>query len=270
VLRTYSYSGIEINEVSTSAIGSITAAVWNPIDGLVYVGDASDNEIWTVDPINGDLALVAEDIPVQGGDLILSDEGRLFVIERINTDASKLYEIVGGVAIEIADVAPAVNGAAKTKDNGLIVAEGLNSNSFFLYDLDGGNEVELTATLGGELFPVVDGDMASGCFEDTEFFEPQQPDELVSGDVPAVLSTYPNPTTGHSNINFEVGNDGYTTIELIDLSGRTFDVVFSQMAYEGQKYSLQFNANDLPDGIYIYKLTTPNGVVVEKLMINRN
>lgn len=270
VLRSYSYSGVLINEVSTSEIGGITAAVWNSVDGLVYVGDGSDNEIWTVDPVTGDLALFADDVPVQGGDLFLSQEGGLYLIERVNNGPSKLYEIVDGEAVEIADVATAANGGAATADNGLIVAEGNNSNSFFVYNLEGGDEMELTATSGGELFPVVDGDMASGCFDDTEFFEPEQPDELVAENAPAVLETYPNPTTGTSNINFEVRNDGYTTIELVDLSGRPFDVVFSQMAFEGQKYSLQFNANDLPDGIYLYKLTTPEGVIVEKLMINRN
>jgi hypothetical protein len=269
VLNTYSYSGALINSVSTSDIGSITAAVWNSVDGLVYVGDASDEEIWAVDPITGDADLVAEDVPVQGGDLFLSEEGRLFLIERSNNGPSKLYEIVDGEDEFVADIVTAVNGGAATSDDGLIVAEGLNSNSFVLYDLDGGNEVGLLATIGGELFPVVDGDMASGCFDDTEFVEPQA--QIFDGNQSvAVMETYPNPTSGQSNINFEVTEDGYTTIELMDLNGRPFEVIFSQMAYEGQKYSLQFNANDLPDGIYIFKLATPKGVVVKKLMINRN
>ena len=269
VLRTYSYSGVLINEVSTSNIGGITAAVWNPNDELVYVGDRSDDEIWTVDPITGDASLVAEDVPVQGGDLFLSDEGGLFLIERLNDGPSKLYEIIESEAVFVADIITAVNGGAATRDNGLIVAEGLNSNNFYVYDLDGGNEVQLTATLDGELFPVVDGDMASGCFDDTEFIEPQQSVAVVEDQI-GVLETYPNPTTGSSNVVFEVEKDAFTTVELIDMSGRSFGVAFSQMAFQGQRYNIEFDATDLPDGIYIYKLTTPNGIIIEKLMISRN
>lgn len=269
ILRTYSYTGAFVNEVSTSAIGGITAAVYNPADGLVYVGDAADDEIWTVDPVTGDASLVAEDVPVRGGDLFLSELGQLYLIERIEDSPSKLYRIEDGAAVEVADLINSVNGGARNADGGLIVAEGDNSNSFYLYDIDGANEMMLAAVLDGEAFPVVDGDMASGCFDNTEFVEPQ---EALQGftSAPAVMSTYPNPTKGNSNINFEVKQDGFTSIELVDLNGRTQQVVFSQKAFEGQTYNLQIDANDLNDGVYIYKLTTNEGVVAKKLMINKN
>ncbi|MGB6035670.1 MAG: T9SS type A sorting domain-containing protein [Cryomorphaceae bacterium] len=269
VLRTYSYSGALINEVSTSSIGGITAAVYNPADGLVYVGDASDDEIWTVDAITGDASLVAEDVPVQGGDLFLDELGELYLIERNNDSPSKLYRIEDGTAVEVADLINSINGGARSADGGLIVAEGDNSNSFYLYDIDGGNEMMLAAVLDGDAFPVVDGDMASGCFDNTEFFEPQEA-VVAAENVPALFNTFPNPTQGISNINFEVMHDGFTSIELVDLNGITQQVVFSQEAFTGQKYSLQIQAADLPDGIYIYKLTTNEGVVTKKLMINKN
>lgn len=269
VLRTYSYSGAQVNEVSTASIGNVTAAVYNPADDLVYVGDASDDEIWTVDAITGDLALFAEDVPVQGGDLFLSELGQLYLIERFNNGPSKLYVIEDGAAVEVADLINSVNGGARNADGGLIVAEGDNSNSFYLYDLDGGNETMLSAILDGEAFPVVDGDMASGCFDNTEFVEPEE-SVVMAENVPAIFSTYPNPTNGTSNVKFEVMQDGFTSIELVDLNGRIQQVVFSQEAFTGQEYSLQIQAADLPDGIYIYKLTTNEGVVTKKLMINKN
>lgn len=269
ILRTYSYSGVMINEVSTNSIGNVTAAVYNPSDGLVYVGDAGDNEIWTVNAINGDVSLVAEDVPVQGGDLFLDELGNLYLIERNNDSPSKLYKIEDGAAIFVADLINSVNGGARSAEGGLIVAEGDNSNSFYLYDIDGGNEMMLAAVLDGSPFPVVDGDMASGCFDNTVFFEPEEV-VVAAENVPALINTYPNPTQGISNINFEVMHDGFTSIELVDLNGRTQQVVFSQEAFTGQKYSLQIQAADLPDGIYIYKLTTNQGVVTKKLMINKN
>ncbi|MEO0404642.1 MAG: T9SS type A sorting domain-containing protein, partial [Bacteroidota bacterium] len=268
VLRTYSYSGLLINEVSTSAIGGVTAAVYNSNDGLVYVGDAPGNEIWAVDPVTGDQTLFADDVPVQGGDLFFSEEGGLYLFERINNGSSRVYEIVLGEAVLVSDIVNSVNGGARTLENGFIVAEGNNSNSFFTYDLDGGNETELTAILDGELFPVVDGDMASGCFDNVDFVEPQMSSEVVSEI--GKIATYPNPSVGDSNVKFEVLEDGFTSIELIDITGTVQQVVFSQKAYAGEQYNIQINATDIPDGIYIYKLTTNKGVVSTKLMINRD
>ena len=267
VLRTYSYSGLLINEVSTGAIGGITAAVYNSNDGLVYVGDAPGNEVWSVDPATGDQTLFADEVPVQGGDLFFSEEGGLYILERINNNSSKVYEIILGEAVLVSDIVNSVNGGASTFENGFIVAEGNNSNSFYTYDLDGGNEVELTALLNGELFSVVDGDMASGCFDNTEFVEPQISAEVVNEI--GKISTYPNPSLGDSNVNFEVLEDGFTSIELIDMTGTVQQVVFSQKAYAGEQYNIQINATDIPDGIYIYKLTTIRGVVSTKLMMSR-
>jgi len=165
VLRTYSTSGELLNEVSVSG-GNFVAAVYNPEDGLVYAGAGNTNKVFKFDPVSGAAELFAENLPVQGGDLILSDEGQLLLIERINNGNSKLYDITDGTANLVSDqLINSINGGALTVDGGIIAAEGQNSNSFFVYDINGENEVELAAVLNGNPFPVVDGDMASGCID---------------------------------------------------------------------------------------------------------
>ncbi|MCA1764116.1 MAG: T9SS type A sorting domain-containing protein [Cryomorphaceae bacterium] len=163
VLRTYNTSGEELNEVAVNG-GNFVAAVWNPEDGLVYAAAGNTNNIFKFNPVNGDAELVASDAPVHGGDLIIDEDGNLLLIQRIDNNSSKLHLIENGSATLISEeLSNAVNGAALTADGGIIAAEGNNSNSFFIYDISGNDEVELNALLEGQPFPVVDGDMASGC-----------------------------------------------------------------------------------------------------------
>ena len=165
VLRTYNTNGDLQKEVSVNG-GNFVAAVHNPEDGLVYAGARNTNKVFKIDPVTGASELFAEDLPVAGGDLILTDDGQLLLIERINNGNSKLYDITDGTADLVSDqLINSINGGALTFDGGLIVAEGQNSNSFFVYDIDGENETELAAVLNGNPFPVVDGDMASGCID---------------------------------------------------------------------------------------------------------
>jgi len=165
VLRTYNTAGDLLNEVSVSG-GNFVAAVYNPEDGLVYAGAGNTNKVFKIDPATGASELFAQSLPVSGGDLILTDEGQLLLIERINNGNSKLYDITDGEATLVSDeLINSINGGALTAEGGIIAAEGQNSNSFFVYDINGENGVELEAVLDGNPFPVVDGDMASGCID---------------------------------------------------------------------------------------------------------
>src|SRR5690606_23825362 len=106
----------------------------------------------------------APNAPVNGGDIFIIDN-EVFLIERVNGGSSKLYNITSGVPIFETFVATSVNGASATAANGFIVSSGNYSSSFYTYDADGSNEVEYTALdAGGNLFTLVSGDMAGGCF----------------------------------------------------------------------------------------------------------
>jgi hypothetical protein len=83
----------------------------------------------------------------------------------------------------------------------------------------------------------------------------------------AQLTSSPNPTNGPSQVTFETVMTGRTLLEVYDLSGRNVATLFNQIAQEGQSYRLYFDGSGLPNGIYIYRLTTENEVIVEKFII---
>lgn len=85
----------------------------------------------------------------------------------------------------------------------------------------------------------------------------------------AAVSTYPNPTSDVSNVTFSVNDEGYATLEVYDMSGRSVKSLFSGLADPDTDYRFSFNGSDLPAGVYIYRLTTQTETVIEKFMITK-
>jgi hypothetical protein len=83
------------------------------------------------------------------------------------------------------------------------------------------------------------------------------------------LSSSPNPTAGQSFVTFTNAVEEYATLEVYDMSGRMIERLFNQVTTPGQEYRLEFNANNLPNGVYLYRLTTDSEVIVDKFMIAR-
>lgn len=81
------------------------------------------------------------------------------------------------------------------------------------------------------------------------------------------LTAYPNPTDGDVVFTFDVNDNVHATLEVFDMSGRSIGAIFNETVNAGQEYRIPFNGRDLPSGIYIYKLTTPDAVNVKKFVI---
>ncbi len=417
--------GVFIGDLPISGgINNLFAVVYNPADGLLYVGDDNDDEIYTIDLGTGQATYFA-DAPVSGGDLAIQD-GKLYLANR---GQEKLFEIVGGAAVFVADI-PAGNGMAQANNaTGLVLAHP-GTASFIEVDAADGSEVAAyTAVLDGEELILSDGDMAAGCGDDepvivpegecyavaadeyiegTQFNgaalpaeradansalgEPERVDALVfttlgyggsitvsfggsvpngegddievvetsynnpgcaaypeyatvevsmdgvnwatagtvckgdpyvdisdAGDYEYVmyvrvtndnnqstssdgfdvdgivalhnceedgdggegvedllsvdsqnqLTSFPNPTNGPSQVVFVTAETGRTLVEVYDMNGRMVEALFNQEAEAGVEYRLDFNGNNLPNGVYIYRMTTENEVIVDKFMIAR-
>jgi len=85
----------------------------------------------------------------------------------------------------------------------------------------------------------------------------------------AGIATSPNPTTGISFVSFTVDHPSYTSLEVFDMNGKLIDAVFTGTAEPGGEYRFEFDGSYLPNGIYLYRLTTEEEVVNEKFMIAR-
>lgn len=80
------------------------------------------------------------------------------------------------------------------------------------------------------------------------------------------IAAYPNPANEVLNIEVRYGNIAETTVELIDLTGKTIKSnIMSDIFYEGVS---QLDVADVENGIYIVKVTNGDDVSTSKVTIS--
>jgi hypothetical protein len=107
------------------------------------------------------------------------------------------------------------------------------------------------------------------CVTEDDDQDDDTPSVVLVTEAVNVLGSQPNPTSGQSTVFFKTTSISYATLEVFDMNGRSIATLFNQVANEGQNYQFDFDGNYLANGVYIYRLTTENDVVIEKFMIAR-
>lgn len=82
------------------------------------------------------------------------------------------------------------------------------------------------------------------------------------------ISTFPNPVSENATISFSLEDASPVTIRLIDLNGKVIREI-SNGAYEPGNYQISFSSESLTAGLYFLQLTSSDGMVTTKLMIER-
>jgi len=77
---------------------------------------------------------------------------------------------------------------------------------------------------------------------------------------------YPNPCNSVTLIEFSVPSRQMTILKVYDMQGRVAAVLVKEMKQPG-KYSVTFNTNELPDGVYFYQLITGNSIQTRKCLV---
>ncbi len=81
------------------------------------------------------------------------------------------------------------------------------------------------------------------------------------------MCAYPNPFNPSTTVSVSVDNATNATIMAYDISGRSVGVVFDGVLNAGMT-SVTWNASDLSSGVYILKLSTPDGSAsMQKVML---
>ncbi|MCB9211610.1 MAG: carboxypeptidase regulatory-like domain-containing protein [Ignavibacteriales bacterium] len=81
-----------------------------------------------------------------------------------------------------------------------------------------------------------------------------------------LLQNYPNPFNPTTKIYFSILDKNNVNLTIYDILGREIKVLVNRQLNPGE-YNYQFNANDLPSGIYLYKLTAGNFTQTKKMML---
>ena len=92
---------------------------------------------------------------------------------------------------------------------------------------------------------------------------------MVEEDQPkaySLLQNYPNPFNEATTIQYNLPENTKVSLEIYNLSGQKVKTLVDKVQEPGQ-YDINFNASDLPSGIYFSRLKTQYGIKTEKMML---
>ena len=93
--------------------------------------------------------------------------------------------------------------------------------------------------------------------------------EVTVNNIPdeyALLQNYPNPFNPTTTISYQIPKGSYVSLKVYDLIGNEVaDLV--ELNQEAGTYKVQFNAQNLPSGVYFYRLQAGKFVSVKKLIL---
>ncbi|MGC8652607.1 MAG: T9SS type A sorting domain-containing protein [Candidatus Kryptoniota bacterium] len=91
----------------------------------------------------------------------------------------------------------------------------------------------------------------------------RQPDQIPASYT--LSQNYPNPFNPSTNIDYTLKSGGKVTLKVYDLLGREIATLVDGIQSAGE-HTVRFDGTNLPSGIYIYVLSTPDGLKLTKKM----
>ncbi len=82
----------------------------------------------------------------------------------------------------------------------------------------------------------------------------------------SLYQNYPNPFNPSTKIKFDIDKSGFASLIVYNVAGKEITRLVNQNLNSGS-YEFEFNAADLPSGVYFYKLATPTASMVKKMSL---
>lgn len=82
------------------------------------------------------------------------------------------------------------------------------------------------------------------------------------------ISSYPNPFNPTTTIVYQIPKDGYVNLVVYNVLGQVVSKLVNKHQTSG-KYSVQFNASNLPSGVYVYKLQAGEFSSTKKILLTK-
>ena len=83
-----------------------------------------------------------------------------------------------------------------------------------------------------------------------------------------LYQNYPNPFNPITYIGFQIAEPGFVSLKVYDILGKEVAKLVGEEKYAGN-YEVEFNALDLPSGIYFYRLKSENFIKTKKMILLR-
>ena len=95
--------------------------------------------------------------------------------------------------------------------------------------------------------------------------------DVVDVEVPApnefaLIQNYPNPLNPNTTIKYEIPGLSFVTLKIYDVLGSEITTLVNEEKSIGT-HTIEFDASNLPSGIYFYQLQTPNFTQTKKMIL---
>lgn len=127
-----------------------------------------------------------------------------------------------------------------------------NQNPSHYYSMHGTYDVSLIVANSWESDTLIIADYIS-------LIKVMPPDETLP-------SAFPNPSNPIAVIKYSVEKAGHVKLDIYDLAGRRVSTLVDQTMDNGI-HEVTFDGSSLPSGIYFYRLSTPEGTTVRKIVV---
>ena len=91
-------------------------------------------------------------------------------------------------------------------------------------------------------------------------------DENISTAEYQLYQNYPNPFNPVTKISYVLPKESNVELTIYDIQGKEITNLINEKQESG-RYEVDFNAANLPSGVYIYKLTAGNFQSIKKLTL---
>ncbi len=82
-----------------------------------------------------------------------------------------------------------------------------------------------------------------------------------------LLQNYPNPFNPETTISYSLAKEGSVSLEIFDLLGRKETTIINNEIQSSGYHEISFNAENLPTGVYIYKLKAGSYISTKKMLL---
>jgi hypothetical protein len=87
-----------------------------------------------------------------------------------------------------------------------------------------------------------------------------------TGSCVVLEQNYPNPTENFTVISYEIGNPSHIKLELYNSENVSVSTLKNE--YQGSgRYEIKFNTENLPGGIYLYRISTDAYTEVKRMIV---
>jgi len=91
----------------------------------------------------------------------------------------------------------------------------------------------------------------------------------ISTEIPLCISlsqNYPNPFNPSTNIRYQITNNRFVLIKIYDITGKEITTLVNEKQSPGT-YEVKFDADNLPSGVYLYKLNAGDYSETKKMIL---